>query len=208
VAVRAEVEDLLEEIPQALTETLDGVNRVATIVRAMKALGHPGGEGKSDADLNEAIRNALVVAANEIRPVADVVTELADLPPVLCNLGDLNQVVLNLVINACHAMADRPGEVRGTLTVRTLQDGDDVLIEVQDTGTGIPAEIADRIFDPFFTTKDVGRGTGQGLALAHTLIHQHHGGTIGFDSTPGVGTTFTIRLPNRREAAEQCEAPE
>jgi signal transduction histidine kinase len=123
------------------------------------------------------------------------------LPPVWCNLGEINQVVLNLVINAAHAMGDRfaaDGE-RGTLTVRTRADGDQILLHVQDTGTGIPGEIADRVFDQFFTTKEVGVGSGQGLALAYTLIHDHHGGDIGFRSDAGVGTTFTVSLPNRPE---------
>ncbi len=196
------VAELLDEIPSALAETMEGADRVVTIVRAMKAFGHPGGEGKDWVDLNEAIRNTLVVAANEIRPVADVVTELAALPPVWCSLGDVNQVVLNLVINAAHAMADKvaAGGGRGTLTVRTVAEdhGERISIEVRDTGTGIPDEIAGRVFDQFFTTKDVGVGTGQGLAVAHALVHDHHDGTITFTSTPGEGTTFTVRLPNRR----------
>jgi PAS domain S-box-containing protein len=198
-----DVDFLLAEIPQALADTIDGTTRVATIVRAMKALGHPGSEGKAEADLSEAIRNTLIVAANEIRPVADVVTDLADLPPLWCNIGDINQVLLGLVVNAAHAIADKttgpPGgtDERGILTIRTERDGHDVVIHIQDTGTGIPADIADRVFDQFFTTKPVGTGTGQGLALAHTLIHDHHDGSLTFTTTPGEGTTFTIRIPNR-----------
>jgi signal transduction histidine kinase len=189
--------ELLAEIPAALGETLEGAERVVTIVRAMKAFGHPGGEAKNWADLNEAVRNTLVVAANEIRPSADVVTEFGALPPVWCNLGDINQVVLNLVINAAQAMGEKvaAGGPRGTLTVRTRAGDSAVVIEVGDTGVGIPAEIADRVFDQFFTTKEVGVGTGQGLALAHTLVHDRHGGTLTFTSTPGVGTVFTVRLP-------------
>jgi PAS domain S-box-containing protein len=193
----ADVDYLLEEIPQALRDTLEGATRVATIVRAMKAFGHPGGEDKAQADLNEAVRNTLVVATSEIRHVADVDLDLdPELPPVVCNLGEINQVLLNLVINAVHAMAAATADGgRGRLTVRTRRDGDAVLIQVADTGTGIPAEIADRVFDQFFTTKDVGVGTGQGLALAHTFVHEHHGGTITFESTPGAGTTFSVHLP-------------
>jgi signal transduction histidine kinase len=195
------VAELLTEIPAALAETVEGAERVVTIVRAMKAFGHPGGESKSWVDLNEAIRNTLVVAANEIRPSADVVTDFGELPPVWCNLGDVNQVVLNLVINAAQAMAEKvaAGGGRGTLTVRTRSEGEGVAIEVEDTGVGIPAEIADRVFDQFFTTKDVGVGTGQGLALAHALVHDRHGGTVSLASVPGVGTTFTVRLPNHHD---------
>ena len=193
-----DVDDLLEEIPQALRDTLDGAVRVAGIVRAMKAFGHPGGDTKSYADLNEAVRNTLVVAGSEIRPVADAVTDLGDLPPVWCHLADINQVLLNLVVNAAHAMAAQQatGGGRGTLTVRTRQDGEDILLEVSDTGTGIPPEIADRVFDQFFTTKEVGKGTGQGLALAHTIVHERHAGSLTFKSAPGTGTTFRVRLPN------------
>ena len=193
----AALRELLEEIPTALAETIEGTERVITIVRAMKAFGHPGGDDKREVDLNEAVRMTLVVAANEIRSVADIVTDLGELPPVRCTVGDINQVVLNLVVNAVHAMADRQaaGGARGTLTVRTRRDDADVLIEVGDTGVGIPPEIAHRVFDQFFTTKPVGQGTGQGLALAHALVHDHHGGNLDFASTPGVGTVFTVRLP-------------
>ncbi len=191
---------LREEIPMAASQAIDGAQRVARIVRAMKAFAHPGGEGKDLCDLNEAMRNTLIVADSEINLVADVVLDLGDLPPVWCNLGDINQVVLNLVINAAHAIgeaiaAGSPSAHRGTLTVRTRSETDAVIIEVQDTGTGIPAAIADRVFDQFFTTKAVGVGTGQGLALVHTLIHDRHNGAITFTTEPGVGTTFTIRLP-------------
>jgi PAS domain S-box-containing protein len=194
------VAELLTEIPAALAETVEGAERVVTIVRAMKAFGHPGGETKDLVDLNEAVRNTLVVAANEIRSVAEVVTDFGELPQVWCNLGDINQVVLNLVINAAQAMGDKvaAGGPRGTLTVRTREEGGEIVIDVEDTGVGIPAEIADRVFDQFFTTKDVGAGTGQGLALAHALVHDHHAGTLSFTSVPGTGTTFTVRLPNRR----------
>ena len=197
LAADRDISYLLDEIPTALAQTKDGVSRVATIVRAMKAFGHQGGDAKAMADINEAICNTLIVATNEIKYVADVVTELGDLPPVWCNVGDINQAVLNLVVNAAHAIGEavERGAPRGTITVRTRRDGAEVVIEVQDTGAGIPPEIADRVFDQFFTTKPVGSGTGQGLALSYALIHDRHGGTLGFTSQVGVGTTFTIRLP-------------
>lgn len=193
----AGVGDVLEEIPQALTDSLEGAAQVAAIVRAMKAFGAPGGESRTEADLNEIVRNTVVVAGSELRDVADVVLDLSvGLPLVPCTVGDINQVMLNLVINAAHAMAEvLPAQGRGTLTVRTLADGDHVAVEVEDTGTGIAPEIADRVFDQFFTTKPVGNGTGQGLSLAYVLVHQHHGGTLAFTTTPGEGATFTVRLP-------------
>jgi PAS domain S-box-containing protein len=193
----AELEYLLAEIPQAITQTLDGVRRVSTIVAAMKTFGHPGSEKKTLTDINQAVRTTFTVANNVVAQVADVVLDLGEVPEVSCHPGDINQALLNLVINAAHAIAakngDRPG--RGTLTVRTAVVADQVQIQVSDTGTGVPDEIGGRLFDPFFTTKAVGHGTGQGLAIAHALITERHGGSLTFDSTIGTGTTFTIRLP-------------
>jgi PAS domain S-box-containing protein len=199
VEAEVDVEYLVGEVPQALDQTLEGVERVATIVRAMKTFAHPSTEDKAPADLNEAVCNTLVVANNEVKYAADVVTDLGDLPLVPCHLGDINAVLLNLVVNAAHAVTARVRDTgeRGTITVRTRRDGDEVVIEVADTGVGIPPEIADRVFEPFFTTKEVGKGTGQGLALAYSIVYERHGGSIRFDSRPGTGTTFTVRLPVR-----------
>src|SRR6266571_4374939 len=176
---------------------LEGVERVAAIVRAMKAFGHPGNDDKSPTDLNGAVRNTLVVASNTVKHVADVAVELRDLPPVWCHAGDINQVLVNLVVNAAHAIADKVGTSsrRGVITIRTFVDGEDAVLQVADTGTGIPKDIAERVFEPFFTTKEVGRGTGQGLALAYTLVTDRHAGSISFVSGDAVGTTFTVRLP-------------
>ncbi|MFI7542043.1 nitrogen regulation protein NR(II) [Actinoplanes sp. NPDC049599] len=194
VATEIDIDFVMEEVPAAVTQTLEGIGRVAHIVRAMKAFGHPGTEEKSRADLNEAIQNTVVVANNEIKYIADVETDLGELPLVHCHLGDINQVVLNLVVNAAHAIgaADRG---RGTIRISTRLDDGYAVIEVADTGTGVPPEIADKLFDPFFTTKEVGTGTGQGLALVRTLVADRHGGTIDFTSTVGAGTVFTVRLP-------------
>ncbi|HET9657021.1 MAG TPA: ATP-binding protein [Kineosporiaceae bacterium] len=192
-----DLEFLREQIPLAARQALDGARQVARIVRAMKAFAHPGDDTQPFADLNETIRNVLVVAHAEYAGVADLVTELDPLPPVRCDSGDLGQALLNLVVNAAQAMeeAAAAGRGRGTLTVRSRSDGDQVLIEVCDTGTGIPPQFADRVFDPFFTTKPIGVGSGQGLALARAVIQDRHGGEIGFRSGPGPGTTFVIRLP-------------
>jgi signal transduction histidine kinase len=209
LAVELDTEYLLEEVPKAIIQTLDGVTRMATIVRAMKAFGDPRGDTNAWFDLNEAVRNTLVVAESEIRYVANVVEDLGDLPPMWGNVGDLNQVVLNLVVNAAHAVGDAaaPGRERGTITVRTLCEGEDTVLQIQDTGIGIPPEIAERVFEQFFTNRGVGRGAGQGLAVAYSLVHDRHDGSITFTSEPGVGTTFTVRLPRRGpvQAASQIE---
>lgn len=185
------------EIPKALEETLDGVDRVARIVRAMKEFSHVDRSGeKVAADLNRALESTLVVARSELKYVADVVTEFGDLPPVVCYLGDMNQVFLNLLINAAHAIEDvvKGTGTKGTIRVKTLQEGGEVVVSVSDTGTGIPRQIQDSVFDPFFTTKEVGRGTGQGLALARVVV-QRHGGSLTFKTRAGEGTTFFVRLP-------------
>ncbi|MEV8508411.1 ATP-binding protein [Actinoplanes sp. NPDC051475] len=194
IAEEIDIDFLMEEVPMALQQSLEGISRVANIVRAMKAFGHPGSEEKAQANLSEAIANTLIVANNEIKYVADVETDFADLPLVHCHLGDINQVVLNLVVNAAHAIgaADRG---RGRIRVSTRQEDSQVVIEVADTGTGVPPEIADKLFDPFFTTKEVGTGTGQGLALVRTLVVDRHGGSVDFTSEQGEGTVFTVRLP-------------
>jgi two-component system, NtrC family, sensor kinase len=188
---------LSDEIPKALAQSLDGVNRVATIVRAMKEFAHPSHGEKAAADLNKAIANTLVVARNEIKYVADVETEFGDLPPVPCDCGDINQVLLNLLVNAAHAIADvfKTSGERGIIRVRTWQDHETAVIAITDSGCGIPKNIRDRIFDPFFTTKQVGHGTGQGLAISRSIVVEKHRGSIAFESEEGRGTTFYVRLP-------------
>jgi signal transduction histidine kinase len=192
-----DLEFLRDETPLAARQALDGATRVAQIVKAMKAFSHQGSGDPEPADLNESLRNALTMAANEIKPCADVETDFRDLPLVVCHEGELNQVFLNLLINAAHAVADvveSTGQ-RGRIRVTTAAEpAGQVTIRISDSGTGIPEEVKAKIFDPFFTTKGVGRGTGQGLYLARTTIDRHHG-SIGFTTAPGGGTTFTIRLP-------------
>jgi PAS domain S-box-containing protein len=194
---RADLDYLRERVPGAVERAEDGVQRVATIVRAMRDFAHPPTAQMAPVDLNAALRSTLVVATNEYKYVADVETELGELPPVVCHGGDLNQVFLNLVVNAAHAIVDanRSTARRGTIRVRTVAERDHVLVSVSDTGTGIAPEVADRIYDPFFTTKDVGRGTGQGLAIARQIVVERHGGSITFETRPGRGTTFHVRLP-------------
>jgi len=198
---------LESNVPQAFLSTQDGIKRVAKIVQAMKAFAHPDQGQEVMADLNEAVRSTLTVGNNELKYVADVQIDLGPLPPVRCHLGDLNQVFLNLLVNAAHAIGDVVGDSgrRGQITVSTRQEGPLAVIAVSDTGTGIPEAIRDRIFEPFFTTKSVGRGTGQGLALARSVVEKH-GGTLTFDTVLGQGTTFYVKIP-LGERPRDDEAP-
>ncbi|MGA5298315.1 ATP-binding protein [Nucisporomicrobium flavum] len=189
---KADVEYLVAEIPAAVRQTLDGVERVASLVRAMKSFSYKDTAEQSYADLNEAIRTTLTVARNEVKYVADVELDLGDLPEVLCHRGDLNQVFLNLLVNAADAMEGR--EQRGRIEISTRSEGPEVVIRFTDDGCGIPEHIRQSIFDPFFTTKGVGKGSGQGLALARAVLDRH-GGSIDVQSEPGRGSTFTLRLP-------------
>ncbi len=196
---QADIAYLTEEIPQAIDQSLDGVERVTKIVRAMKEFSHPGGKEKSLVDLRHTIETTITVARNEWKYVAEIVTEFdAELPEVSCLPGELNQVILNLVVNAAHAIGDTlggDGTQKGTITVGTRRDGTWAEIFVSDTGPGIPEDVRARIFDPFFTTKGVGKGTGQGLAIARSVVVDKHGGTIDCETTPDSGTTFIVRLP-------------
>ena len=198
----ADLSFLSENMPTAVERSLEGLERVAAIVRSMKEFSHPNQASMSSADLNAAIRSTLTVARNEYKYVADVETHLGDIPFISCYVGEINQAFLNIVVNAAHAIEDviAGTEKRGLITITTRLDDDAVLISVQDTGGGIPESIQPNIFDPFFTTKEVGKGTGQGLAIARSVIVDKHHGSLTFESVTGVGTTFLIRLP--LEAAE------
>jgi PAS domain S-box-containing protein len=199
-----EFDYLQTEIPSAVEQTLHGIERVSTIVRAMKTFSHPGHQEQVPADLNEALAATVTVTRHEVNSVAELQLELADLPPVRCNIADLNQVFLNLIVNAADAIADT-GEP-GTIGITTALDGDHVTIAISDTGGGIPDDVRTKIFDPFFTTKDVGRGSGQGLPLVRAVVQEGHAGTLTVDTRLGSGTTFTMRLPidgkHRETAAE------
>jgi two-component system, NtrC family, sensor kinase len=186
------------EIPKAIEQMFEGLTRVSTIVRGMKEFSHVDRSSeKGPADINRALESTLIVARNELKYVADLETHFGELPTVICNLGDVNQVFLNLLINAAHAITDavKGTNARGKIVVSTRLDGDSVEVSISDSGTGVPEEVRTKIFDPFFTTKEVGKGTGQGLALARAVIVDKHGGTITFDTKMGAGTTFFVRLP-------------
>ena len=196
---RIDIEFTLEEAPKSINESLEGVARVAKIVRAMKEFSHPGSETMEMSDINSAIENTIVIAQNEWRYVANLETNLyPDLPLIPCFLNEFNQVILNLIVNAAHAISDalpEGEEEKGVINISTSIDGHWALIEVSDTGPGIPENIISKVFDPFFTTKEVGKGTGQGLSIAHRVITEKHSGELDVTSKIGKGTTFSIRLP-------------
>jgi PAS domain S-box-containing protein len=198
----AHLDRLLQEIPQAFTETFDGIQRVTETVRAMKDFAHPDAGEMAFADLNQAIQTTLVIARNEYKLVADIITDFGDLPEVMCRKGEINKVLLNLVVNAAHAIEQPNQKKRGTITIVTRQSGENVRVVVADTGCGIPTAIIDRIFDPFFTTKPLGKGTGQGLAIVKSIVKAHRG-QIEVASVPGEGTRFTLTLPIRREETQK-----
>ncbi len=190
---------LMEEIPLAVQQSLEGIERVSTIVRAMKEFSHPGSSEKTPTDINHAIENTLTVARNEWKYVAEVERDYADnLPLVPCLPGEFNQVILNLITNAAHAitnaLVDQPGK-RGKIRIKTQRQAEFVEIQIADTGSGIPEKLRNKVFDPFFTTKEVGRGTGQGLTIAYNVIVEKHGGRLTFESEEGQGTTFIIQIP-------------
>ncbi|MFG0251106.1 MAG: ATP-binding protein [Phycisphaeraceae bacterium JB051] len=200
-----DLEFLHEEIPSAISQTLDGIQRVAEIVRSMKNFAHPGTETKQLSDLNHCIQSTTVVSRNVWKYVSNLNLDLdRNLPKINCTPGEINQVILNLIVNAAHAIEDKQkstgNEAMGTIEVRTKLDHENVIIEVSDTGNGIPQSIRERVYDPFTTTKQVGRGTGQGLAIARTVIVDKHQGQISFQTEDGVGTTFSIVLPIDSEA--------
>jgi PAS domain S-box-containing protein len=207
----SDLDYLREQIPQALAETLEGVERVAKIIRAMKEFSHPGGKEKAPTNLNKAIESTVTVARNEWKYVADMKLELDDrLPYVDCFLGEFNQAVLNLIVNAAHAIGDvvslTPG-AKGLITILTRDDGDFAEVRVTDTGTGIPEAVRPKIFDPFFTTKDVGKGTGQGLAIVYGAIVNRLGGSVNFETEVGRGTTFILRLPVKPRTKTEAGVP-
>ncbi|WP_319405330.1 response regulator [uncultured Desulfosarcina sp.] len=195
----ADLSYLSSEVPTAIGQSLEGIQRVSRIIKAMRQFSHPGTDRKIETDLNQALESTITVSRNEWKYVADMETDFAaGLPAVPCFPGELNQVFLNLIINAAHAIGEKTDEGKqgkGLIRVSTRMVDDTVQIRIADNGGGIPASIRQRVFDPFFTTKPVGKGTGQGLTIAHAVIKEKHNGSIQFDSREGEGTTFTIALP-------------
>jgi signal transduction histidine kinase len=202
-----ELQFLAENAPEAVDQAKEGISRITTIVKSMKNFAYKDAESeKKPSDLNQAIQSTIVVATNEWKYHAELKLELDEnLPYVPCNIGEINQVVLNLVVNGAHAIRDRFQEgQKGDLIVSTKHyaDAGCVVISINDNGGGIPPKVQARIFEPFFTTKEVGVGTGQGLAIAHNVIVKSHHGQIWFDSKEGEGTTFYIKLPMKQKPSE------
>lgn len=202
VSVQPALLDALRELPAAVEQARQGVARIIQIVSAMKDFGRPADDTMTQADLNRLVTSTVTVCRNEWKYVAELTTDLDPaLPTVTCFVHEIGQVLMNLVVNAAHAIADtgagrdRP---KGRITVTTRSCGDEVEIAVADTGTGIPEHARDRIFEPFYSTKEVGKGTGQGLAIARSIVVDKHRGRIGFRTEVGQGTTFTVRLPVER----------
>jgi len=197
--VDSDMDFIAEEIPLALDQSLEGLQRIGKIVKAMKSFSHSSNHEMHQVDIAEAIESTITIARGEWRYVAEVETNFdSRLPAIPCYRDEFNQVMLNFIINAAHAIEEKFGRQDGTLgtiKISTHLEGDSALIRIQDNGTGIPKEIIDRIFDPFFTTKDVGKGTGQGLSLAYSVIVDLHKGAISTESTEGEGATFTVSLP-------------
>jgi signal transduction histidine kinase len=197
-----DVEFLREEAIQAAEQSIDGVKQVSDIVLAMKEFSHPAHKDAAPVDLNRVLERSSVVCKSEWRQAAELIFDIDEsLPAITGHEGALNQVVLNLIVNAAHAIQYKGPEM-GTITLRTRHDGESVRLEVEDSGTGISENIRDQIFEPFFTTKDVGRGTGQGLALVHDIVVNKHGGWIGLDSSVGIGTTIIVKLPIKKQDPE------
>jgi signal transduction histidine kinase len=193
----ADVPFLLENVPKAFELALDGLARVTTILHSMKDFAHPDSKAMSATDLNRAVESTLTIARSEYKYVADVETSFGDLPRVICHVGEINQVVLNIAVNAAQAIGDvvKGTGGRGRISVRTWCEGADAVIAISDTGAGIPDNAREHIFEPFFTTKEVGKGTGQGLSMARSVIVDRHHGDLSFETEVGKGTTFYIRLP-------------
>ena len=212
LVVRSDLPYLRTEIPVAIEQALDGIQRISQITSAMKEFSHPGKREKTSVDLRRIIENSLTVCRNEWKYVADLKTEFdPELTTLHCLPGELSQVLVNLIVNAAQAIGDAAGrrsEQLGTIIVRTHRKHDWAEISVTDNGPGIPPEILQRVFEPFFTTKEVGKGTGQGLAIAHGVVVEKHGGTISATSEVGRGTTFVLRLPLGAQETEGAEIRE
>ena len=199
-AERIDAPFLLEEIPRALSDSAEGIQRVRRIVASMRNFSHPDSSEKTLANLNAAVESTAAICRGEWQRVADLRIDLdPSLPEVPCFPGAVNQVILNLLVNAAHAIRDSkgnlPGAPKGSIVVRTRLQGDRALIRVEDDGPGIPERIRPRLFEPFFTTKPVGMGTGQGLFMARNVVVKDHGGEISFETEEGKGTAFVVSLP-------------
>lgn len=197
---KADFEYLSEELPLAFSQTTEGVNRVCTIVKAMKEYSHPNSEEKVATNINSCIESTIIISKHTWKYHSDMEVNLdPDLKDVMCHPGPFNEVILNIIVNAADAIKDRIGKdasiEKGKIKIQTLGKEDFAEIRISDTGGGIPQSIQEKIFDPFFTTKAIGKGTGQGLALSYSIIKERHKGELSFETVPGESTTFILQLP-------------
>ncbi len=206
---REDVEFLFDDIPSALEQTISGIETIAGIVGSLKALVHPGGREVVETDVNEAIDQAVTLSRGEWKKSAKLDLNLEpELPKVSCYSGELNQVLINLIVNAAHAVAEANKAGLGRICITSFRYKTSIGIMIEDSGSGIPLEIQHRVFDPFFTSKDVGKGTGQGLAFAHASIVERSGGTLFFETAEDQGTTFHIYLPIAEDEFSESESNE
>lgn len=198
---KANMDYIFEDITDLTNETADGLGRIKTIVKSLLGFTHKGYENQfAPYDLNKGIREALTIANNEIKYHATVVENLDSVPLLNALASEVNQVLLNLIINAGYAIKDKGTmDTMGTITIRTYTDNENTYCEISDDGIGIPAEIIPHIFEPFYTTKPVGIGTGLGLSIVHDIIVSKHKGSVSVSSEIGIGTTFKLALPNSLE---------
>jgi PAS domain S-box-containing protein len=196
------IDFVLKDIQELFDESTEGLDRVTSIVQNLRDFSRVDqAEERVAYDLNDGIKASLIVGRNAIKYDADVVTEFGDIPPVMCNSGQVNQVLLNIMVNGAQAIKGQEHERKGKITVKTYATATDVVCEISDNGPGIPEDKLSKIFDPFFTTKPAGKGTGLGLSVSHDIIISKHKGQLSVDSTVGSGTTFTIKLPIKQPDA-------
>ncbi|MDH5718116.1 MAG: ATP-binding protein [Spirochaetia bacterium] len=193
-------EFIKEEIPKAIRQSTEGITQVANIVRSMKEFSHPGSKDKKYLNINKALENTINVSRNEWKYFADIDLNFDNtIDDLLCFPGELNQVFLNLIINAAQTIQEKVNKSgikeKGKITISTKKENDNIIIKISDTGCGIQEENKDKVFNPFFTTKEEGKGTGQGLAIAHNVITEKHNGNINLETKLNEGTTFIIKLP-------------
>ena len=199
----AKLDYLARQVPRAIEQSLEGLGQISSIVKAMKEFSHPSGAEKQPFDLHDLIESTSIVAKNEWKYVAELELDFDwSLPPILLHRNEFSQVLLNLIVNAAHAIEQslpHGSSEKGKIKISTKGLGEQVEVRVQDNGCGIPESVRARVFEPFFTTKTVGKGTGQGLAIAYSVVVDKHGGSIAFETQEGKGTTFVIHLPVGKE---------
>ena len=201
---KEDVDFILEDMDSLISETMDGLNRLTEIIQGLREFSRVDKIGDFDEhDINEAIKKTLVITRNEYKYCADIELELGDIPKVYCNSSQINEVIMNTIVNAAHAVREKWKDKKGRIKIKTFADDNYVYYEIEDNGVGIPKDIRDKIFDPFFTTKEVGKGTGLGLNISYDIVVNKHKGSISVESEPGEWTRFTIKLPIKQDIIKE-----